>query len=157
MENDTYDGISFFSTRRYVPRFPTSTILTFAMFSWKDSVLEDLGHVHSSLQQALTKLALPLLPPLQSGLSTASGDPQGSDFADRDGEVPSCDNSPRISPREEGLAHAPIDSLYQITRLSALRSDASPDTHKAVPKRVDSQATNDFITRGLVSVSEAER
>lgn len=124
---------------------------------WKDTVIEDLSHVHASLQLALAKLSLPLLPPLQSEPLGLPDEARRYDFTDRDGDAPSCDNSPHLSPREEGLAHAPIDSLYQITRLSALRSDASPDTHRVVSKRTDSRTVSDFISRGLVSLPEAER
>ncbi|KAI8933494.1 hypothetical protein NX059_009232 [Plenodomus lindquistii] len=77
---------------------------------------------------------------------------------DRIEEAPSCDNSPRLTPREEGLSHAPIDSLYQITRLSALRSDTSPDERTSPSiKRQNTQSTSDFISRGLISMTEAER
>lgn len=118
---------------------------------------EDLSRVHSALQQALTKLALPLLPPLQSSTSADLEQTQHYDELDRNDDAPSCDNSPCLSPREEGLAHAPIDSLYQITRLSALRSDTSPDGRSMPSKRNGSKMLVDFISKGLVSVQDAER
>ncbi|KAF2853348.1 hypothetical protein T440DRAFT_487286 [Plenodomus tracheiphilus IPT5] len=124
---------------------------------WKDTMIEDLGRMHSALQLTLAKLSLPPLPPLQS-FTFAEGDPSPQhDSPDRIEEAPSCDNSPRLTPREEGLAHAPIDSLYQITRLSALRSDACPDDKATPSRRLNGQAVSDFISRGTISLNDAER
>lgn len=75
----------------------------------------------------------------------------------QDDDAPSCDNSPRLLPKEEGLPHAPIDSLYQITRLSALRSELPPNEKSTPTKRNDGYPLNDFISKGLVSVQDAER
>lgn len=119
--------------------------------------MEDISRMHSSLQLTLAKLSLPPLPPLQSGTSTEFEPPRQDESLARNEEAPSCDNSPHLTPREEGLSHPPIDSLYQITRLSALRSDASPDERTTPSKRHNSQSVNDFISRGLISVTEAER
>ncbi|KAF1914401.1 hypothetical protein BDU57DRAFT_453299 [Ampelomyces quisqualis] len=119
---------------------------------WKESVIGDLGHIHASLQEALTKLSLPPLPPLQTNSSHISEDTNEYRGADHEDEPPSYDHSPHPSPKEEGLPHAPIDSLYQITRLRTLRSDDSPDERKT------SNATNhDFISKGLISIEDADR
>lgn len=123
---------------------------------WKDSVIGDLGHIHSSLQQALAKLSLPPLPPLQIGTLEESDQIRQYASADREDDAPSCDNSPRMSPKEEGLPHAPIESLYQITRLRSLRSDDSRDNQRASMKRNNSHPVNDFISRGLLSDQDAE-
>ncbi|KAJ4321093.1 hypothetical protein N0V94_003040 [Neodidymelliopsis sp. IMI 364377] len=126
---------------------------------WKHEVVGDLGLVHSSLQQVLTKLNLPSLPPLKAGTSAADeSDPiQQYDAADREEEVPSCDNSPRISPKEDTLPHAPIESLYQLTRLRALRSDDPSEERKPSPDFAANHPVNDFISRGVISIDDAER
>ncbi|KAL5119777.1 hypothetical protein ACEQ8H_002383 [Pleosporales sp. CAS-2024a] len=124
---------------------------------WKDTVLGDLSHIHSSLQEALTRLSLPPLPPLQTSSSQIVEDAASYDMADRDDQPHSYDNSPHLSPKEEGLPHAPIDSLYQITRLRILRSDDSPDEHKASVDRNSTNHVNDFISRGLITLEDADR
>ena len=117
----------------------------------------DLGHIHSSLQQALAKLSLPPLPPLQSNTYQALEQPDQFATNSHDDEAPSCDNSPRISPKEEGLPHVPIESLYQITRLRALRSDDPSEERRTPAERKASRPVNDFISRGSISVEDAER
>lgn len=124
---------------------------------WKDNVITDLGQIHSSLQQALARLSLPLLPPLQITTDEDIQQIQHFETADRDDDAPSCDNSPRMTPKEEELSNAPIQSLYQITRLRALRSDDSPDDNKTPAKWKDNHPVKDFISRGLISVYDAER
>ncbi|EAT78396.2 hypothetical protein SNOG_14159 [Parastagonospora nodorum SN15] len=124
---------------------------------WKDTVIGDLAQIHSSLQEALTKLLLPPLPPLQTNNSIPPEEANSYEVVDRDDEPPSYDNSPHLSPKEEGLPHAPIDSLYQITRLRTLRSDDSPDERKASIDRNTSNHVNDFISRGLISLEDADR
>jgi hypothetical protein len=76
---------------------------------------------------------------------------------DHEEEGNSYDESPRLSPKEEGLPHAPIDSLYQITRLRALRSDDSPNERKLLQERNSTNQVNDFVARGLISVEDAGR
>jgi hypothetical protein len=82
---------------------------------------------------------------------------QQYDAADREEEVPSCDNSPRISPKEDTLPHAPIESLYQLTRLRALRSDDPAEERKPSLDFAANYPVSDFISRGLISVDDAER
>jgi hypothetical protein len=122
---------------------------------WKDTVIGDLGQIHASLQEALAKLSLPPLPALQTNVSQLREDVD--EGADRDDEGHSYDESPRLSPKEEGLPHAPIDSLYQITRLRTLRSDDSPTERKLSQERNSATQVNDFISRGLISVEDADR
>jgi hypothetical protein len=122
---------------------------------WKDTIIGDLGQIHASLQEALAKLSLPPLPALQTITSQSRGDVD--EGVDRDEEGNSYDESPRLSPKEEGLPHAPIDSLYQITRLRALRSDESPNERKLLQERNSTNQVNDFISRGLISIEDAGR
>jgi hypothetical protein len=122
---------------------------------WKDTVIGDLGHIHASLQEALAKLSLPPLPALQTNTSHLREDIH--EGADRDDEGQSHDESPRLSPKEDGLPHAPIDSLYQITRLRTLRSDDSPNERKSSQDRSATNQVNDFISRGLISIEDADR
>ncbi|KAJ4375703.1 hypothetical protein N0V86_007236 [Didymella sp. IMI 355093] len=124
---------------------------------WKHEVVGDLGLIHSSLQQVLSKLALPALPPLKANTADDSDPIQQYDAADREEEVPSCDNSPRLSPKGDALPHAPIESLYQLTRLRALRSDDPTEERKPTPDFAANHPVNDFISRGIVNVEDAER
>ncbi|KAF2820253.1 hypothetical protein CC86DRAFT_387296 [Ophiobolus disseminans] len=124
---------------------------------WKDTVIGDLGQIHSSLQQVLEKLSLPSLRPLQTSTPHLLEDDYQYESVDREDEMPSYDDSPRLSPKEAGLPHAPIDSLYQITRLRTLRSDDSPGERKLSVERNGTSHINDFISRGLVSIEDADR
>lgn len=119
--------------------------------------------MHTSLQQALVKLELPELPPLQAlrareaniedniAANTAIFD----NLDEEDDKV--YDDSPHMSPKEEGLPQAPIDSLYHLTRLKTLRSDESPNESRTPADRHAPNQVNDFISRGIISVLEAER
>lgn len=122
---------------------------------WRHALTADLEHVHVALQQVLSQLSLPPLPPLQSG-DAAQQDDSPQDMAERDDPGLSCDNSPRLSPGDDAL-HVPIESLYQITRLRALRSDHTPDASGPSPTHLPNQPINDFISQGVVSVEDAER
>lgn len=122
---------------------------------WKDVVIDDLGQIHASLQEALAKLSLPALPPLrinntkrlEEQIEREGGEPDDSPY----------DASPNLSPKDDGLPHAPIDSLYQITRLKNLRSDDSPDERKTSLDQTAGHHVNDFIARGLITVEDADR
>lgn len=119
--------------------------------------------MHSAIKDLLKKADLPDLPPLQSA---SLRDSQGSPVAEpvingnavngrlalprQDNHGPSCDNSPKISPEDEGLPYVPIQSLYALTKLRALRS---PDAVEAQRGRT----IDDFITRGAITMSDAER
>ncbi|KAJ4335973.1 hypothetical protein N0V87_005694 [Didymella glomerata] len=124
---------------------------------WKHEVVGDLGLIHSSLQHVLSKLSLPALPPLKASTADDSDPIHQYDAADREEEVPSCDNSPRLSPKGDALPHAPIESLYQLTRLRALRSDDPAEERKPTPDFAANHPVNDFISRGIVNVEDAER
>jgi hypothetical protein len=119
---------------------------------WKTTVISDLDHMHSSLQEVLGRLALPPLPPLQTGNSDAFEPSPHDETFDREDPGPSCDNSPRAT-----LPHVPIESLYQITRLRALRSDDTADETQSPKPRPPNHTVNDFISSGLISLEDAER
>lgn len=68
---------------------------------------------------------------------------------------PSCDNSPRLSPADiNDLPKAPIQSVYHLTKLSALRS---PDDTDASHMDEQSLVIDDFISKGQLSVEDAQR
>lgn len=124
---------------------------------WKHTVIHDLDHIHSALQQVLGRLSLPALPPLQTSSAEQIDVSPQVDVLEREEAGPSCDNSPRISSRDDAVPHVPIESLYQITRLRALRSDDTADEPKLFSIATSNQAINDFISTGLVSIEDAER
>ncbi|KAF2638262.1 hypothetical protein P280DRAFT_491718 [Massarina eburnea CBS 473.64] len=122
---------------------------------WKATVINDLSSIHLALQQALKRLELPALPGLQITGHVEASPPE--DVLDREEAGPSCDNSPRISPIGDAVPHVPIESLYQITRLRALRSDDLRDEDKPSLPAISNNPVNDFISNGLVSVEDADR
>ena len=121
---------------------------------WKSSVTKDLAALHSSLDSVLTSLSLPSLPTpqviAQEPAMFFDQDEQGND----DDEEESRDNSPKPSPMTENIGHAPIESLYQITGLRALRSQ---ETVVEEQSRICKQLKDtDFISKGQVSIEDAE-
>ncbi|OAL03209.1 hypothetical protein IQ06DRAFT_217835 [Phaeosphaeriaceae sp. SRC1lsM3a] len=123
---------------------------------WKSTVAGDLEHLHAALQDVLGRLSFPSLPPL---LTSTSGDIAPSllgDAVENYDVGPSCDNSPRISPRDDAL-HVPIESLYQITRLRALRAGDNTEQSRSQPRQSCSESSNDLISRGLIGLEDAER
>jgi hypothetical protein len=124
---------------------------------WKNSVIGDLDHMHSALQGVLSRLSLPPLPPLQIASAEPFVPSPHDDVPDRDEAEQSRDNSPRVSPRDDALPHVPIESLYQITRLRALRSDDTTQDTQVLSPRSSNHPVNDFISNGVVSVADAER
>lgn len=147
-----YNPLSTYLSRATVSRQDTIKPLLMR-FRWKITVAGDLEHIHVALNNVLGSLSLPPLPPLQTKFREEY-EPSPNEAADRDDPGPSCDNSPRVSPRDDALPHVPIESLYQITRLRALRSD---DTAQVETTEPISQSINDFIFRGLLSVEDASR
>ncbi|KAK8139819.1 hypothetical protein PG984_000942 [Apiospora sp. TS-2023a] len=68
---------------------------------------------------------------------------------------PSCDNSPRLSPADiNDLPKVPIESVYHLTKLSALRS---PDNVDSSHTNQQSLVIDDFIAKGQLSLEDAER
>lgn len=118
--------------------------------------------MHSALKQIMNKVGLPELPPLQSsGGRESEGTPPKDDNPaggsglqppsqhDHEALGPSCDNSPKATPEDEGLPYVPIHSLYTLTKLSALRSPENPESQRG-------RAIDDFIARGSLTLADAE-
>ncbi|KAF4338770.1 transcriptional activator of proteases prtT [Fusarium beomiforme] len=127
---------------------------------FSESVVQDLEQIHSALRQVMSKLSLPELPPLQSinSRETEGSPPKDDNHGHTSNHLsasqeefrgPSCDNSPKATPEDEGLPYVPIHSLYTLTKLSALRSPDNPEAQKG-------NAINDFIARGALSLADAE-
>lgn len=117
--------------------------------------MRDLEMMHSSLQNVHKTLNLAPLGPLQSSRQMLNT-PVSDEANHLDDAGPSCDNSPKISPADENdLPKVPIQSVYHLTKLSALRSPEATDTEHA-PKQA-SDAIDDFISKGRLSLSDAER
>ena len=130
---------------------------------YSDAVVHDLENMHATLKKLLENANLPIenLLPLQSSVirdSQAGSTSPQNDVPARNGNItrtdnygPSCDNSPKISPEDEGLPYVPIHSLYALTKLRALRSpEETTDTQRE--KKID-----DIISRGAVRMEDAER
>jgi hypothetical protein len=123
---------------------------------WKHALTGDLEHMHSALQNVLSQIGLPSLPPLQTpAAALVQESPQ--DLAECEDIGPSCDNSPRLTPRDDALPHVPIESLYQITRLRALRSEDAPNEPHPSTASCSNPHVNDFISQGFISAADAER
>ncbi len=122
---------------------------------WKSSVTKDLTNMYSSLDKVLQSLSLPSLPtPHTTAQEAAIFFDQEDNNNEQDEDEQSYDNSPKVSPLNENLSHVPIESLYQITGLRALRThEPGPEEQERICKQL---RDTDFISRGLVSVEDAE-
>lgn len=114
--------------------------------------------MHSSLQKVLSTLNLPPLGRLQSSkqrLHTPSSDELNNVHHEEE-ILPSCDASPKALPEDDhDLPKPPIQSLYHLTKLSALRS---PDTVESNdPPSQRGAPIDDFISRGILPIEEAQR
>jgi hypothetical protein len=127
---------------------------------FSESVVQDLEQMHNALRQVMNKLSLPELPPLQSinSRDTEGTPPKDDNPSNTSNHLtvsqdefrgPSCDNSPKATPEDEGLPYVPIHSLYTLTKLSALRSPDNPEAQRG-------NVINDFIARGALSLADAE-
>ncbi len=117
--------------------------------------MRDLEMIHSSLQTVHKALNIPPPGTLQSSRQMLDT-PVFEEPSHLDEAGPSCDNSPKISPADENdLPKVPIQSVYHLTKLSAFRSpgDAEADLE---PKQAN-DTIDDFISRGALSISDAER
>lgn len=125
-----------------------------------EAMVHDIETIHAGLQKVLRTLNLPPLTQLHSSSqmlhAQASFEEHGEVY--QVGEVgPSCDNSPKISPEDDNdLPKVPIHSVYHLTKLSALRS---PDANEmdGAPRQPPNNMIDDFISRGALSVEDAER
>lgn len=133
-----------------------------------DAVFQDLEQIHGTLRAVVERVGLPEPHPLQSlSIRDTARSPNGRDphtgyengngsgkrvrVSSQDSYGPSCDNSPKISPADEAnLPHVPIHSLYRLTKLQAFRSPDGPEERQG-------RAIDDFISRGVISFSDAQR
>lgn len=121
-------------------------------------MVHDLEMIHSSLDGVLKTLQLPQLPKLESPrqvlLSPTYEEHAESRLSDEFGL--SRDSSPKPSPEDDHeLPKVPINSVYQLTKLRALRSpdDVGKDESPKKPRvKVD-----DLVSRGSLSLEDAER
>lgn len=121
-------------------------------------LVHDIEMMHSSLQKVLSTLNLPPLGRLQSSkqrLHTPSSDELNNVHHEEE-ILPSCDASPKALPEDDhDLPKPPIQSLYHLTKLSALRS---PDTVESNdPPSQRGAPIDDFISRGILPIEEAQR
>ncbi|KAI1083111.1 hypothetical protein F5B20DRAFT_577494 [Whalleya microplaca] len=121
-----------------------------------EAMVRDLEMVHSSLQAVHKALNLP--PPPQLHSSRQMLNTPTSELNSHSDEIgPSCDNSPKVSPADDNdLPKVPIQSVYHLTKLSALRSPDTTETDHT-PRRSDHTAVDDFISKGALSLNDAER
>ena len=111
--------------------------------------------MHATLQQILHRLSLPPAAPLQSSPQEPHS-PSHEDFTPhKEEQEQSCDDSPRLPPMSEALANVPIDSLYQITGLKSLRTEAANGEENRSQDYTPMEP--DFISQGLLSVDDAQR
>lgn len=121
-------------------------------------MVRDLEMIHSSLDDVLKTLQLPRLSKLESPgqmlLSPTYEEQAEPRLADEFGL--SRDSSPKPSPEDEHeLPKVPINSVYQLTKLRALRSPddiGKDDTPRHPRPKVD-----DLVSRGNLSLEDAER
>lgn len=142
------------------PCFRLLNVLTLAARS-SDALLHDLEMVYSSVQTVLRTLNLPSQGPLQSSKNKVhtplSVEPTDHEFTEDAG--PSCDNSPKLSPEDDrDLPKVPMQSVYHLTKLRALRSpEATDDSHQSSQRDNNGANTGtDLISRGLVQLHDAE-
>ncbi|RMZ84342.1 hypothetical protein DV738_g545, partial [Chaetothyriales sp. CBS 135597] len=66
----------------------------------------------------------------------------------------SVDDSPKVTPITDNLSHVPIESLYQITGMRALRAAGGSSEDQA--RYCKQLRDTDFISRGVVKIEDAE-
>lgn len=121
-------------------------------------MVRDLEMLHASLEGVLKTLQLPQLPKLESPTQVLMS-PTYEEHAES--RIPdefglSRDSSPKPSPEDDHeLPKVPINSVYQLTKLRALRSPdeiGRDETTRNHPSKVD-----DLVSRGRLSLEDAER
>lgn len=143
---------------QYVNLFEVDAILL-TNFRQKEEFHRDLANMHSSLQDVLKRLSMP---PMQNLRTAVNDEDDLSSFEEpkveeRSPDIgPSCDNSPKLTPRHGSLQNVPIESLYQITRLRSLRAETAGEEAGSVPSR-DEGAMADIISKGIIPLEDAER
>ncbi|KAH7035242.1 uncharacterized protein B0I36DRAFT_90000 [Microdochium trichocladiopsis] len=119
---------------------------------FSESIIRDMEMMHSSLQTVLKTLNLPPVAPLETVRNEQHSPISEEPLQFEKG--PSCDNSPKAHPVDDNeLPNVPIQSVYHLTKLSALRS---PDSlrQESTPK---SDTIDDFISKGQLPLADAER
>lgn len=145
---------------------------------YADAYGHDLEMIHHTLQDVLKKVGLAPIPPLQSsqsitntrpGTTTGTAEEQDSSppvitiTIPRQTPGPSRDTSPRLNPADVsgGLSDVPIQSLYALTKLSALRSPGVGEGEHRVKRHSVSggmiDEPDDFISRNLITRTQALR
>ncbi|KAM0358631.1 hypothetical protein ACHAPZ_000465 [Fusarium culmorum] len=121
-----------------------------------EAMLSDLDQMYSAVKEMRSLMGLPELPPLQVAPLIKRKEATRIQAADNntlqleDSYGPSCDNSPKLTPEDDRLPHAPIHSLYTLTRMRALRSPGNGNDSSG-------QVINDFISQGQITLPDAER
>ncbi|KFY39705.1 hypothetical protein V494_03882 [Pseudogymnoascus sp. VKM F-4513 (FW-928)] len=129
---------------------------------FRAAVVHDLRNIHAAISELREANAQPPVPPLRSVLGTANSETpeegrnsdmqQLEDRNDLDAEM--LDGPSALASRGESPSHAPITSLYQITRLRSLRSKRLPVFSNATD--ANSQPV-DLISRGALGLADAQR
>ena len=142
--------------------FPGQTMLIHNV-SLLNAMLRDLEAMHASVQTLLRESNLPAMAALQAPRFASANSPafveQEQPGSPEFARGPSCDESPKLSPAQENdLPETPIRSIYHLTKLSALRSDVTSDDGPQLQiLGRTTNATDDLISRGLISLEVAER
>lgn len=121
-------------------------------------MVHDLEMIHSSLDEVLKTLQLPQLSKLESPrqilMSPTYEEHAEARLPDEFGL--SRDSSPKPSPEDDHeLPKVPINSVYQLTKLRALRSP--DDLGRDDAPRHSIVKLNDLVSRGSLSLEDAER
>lgn len=152
------ERIPFVISRPYLKRALAEANLN---TSSTDALFQDLDTIHSGVQRALQALGLPLLSPLQSSRHATTQTPVSLDSVDPKppaDDGPSCDNSPRLSPVDDGeLPNVPIHSVYHLTKLRALRASETDNPVQTDGEQSGTGYTiDDFISQGQLTLDDAE-
>ncbi|KAH7313924.1 hypothetical protein B0I35DRAFT_480564 [Stachybotrys elegans] len=116
-----------------------------------ESMLADIANLYGAVREMRGSMGLPDIPPLHiTPASEQRSSGTSLSLAREEGYGPSCDNSPRLAPSDDRLPCVPIQSLYTLTKMRALRS---PDGDEAKQPH----GINDFISCGKLALPEAER
>ena len=128
----------------------------------RSAVIHDLRNMHAAVTELRVANAQPPLPPLRSVQGTTNAEApearsspniqQLEDGNDLDAEM--LDGPSTLASRTGSPSHAPITSLYQITRLRSLRSKRLPVFSSG--NGAHSQPS-DLISRGALGLADAQR
>jgi len=116
-------------------------------------IQRQITQLYSALNETRESLSQPTIAPLHNGSSFRHDQNEGdSDPKNPDAEMDEDSDHPSA----ESLAPAPIDSLYEVTKLKSLRTiDSTKNDINGRSTRSVHQP--DFILRGVISLDDAER